>query len=67
MIDTPGMQEIAVVGEIESESFPEIEELILKCKFTNCRHGGDPGCAVVRALKEGSLDSKTWQAYLAQL
>jgi ribosome biogenesis GTPase len=67
VIDTPGMQEVAVVGEVEAEGFPDIEDLILKCKFTNCRHSGDPGCAVVRALKDGSLDLKRWQAYLAKL
>ena len=63
VIDTPGMQEIAVVGEVEAESFPVIEDLILKCKFTNCRHESDPGCAVARALKDGSLDPKSWQNY----
>lgn len=63
VIDTPGMQEVAVVGEVVTEGFPDIEDLILKCKFTNCRHGADPGCAVVRALKDGSLDPDRWQAY----
>ncbi len=66
VIDTPGMQEVAVVGEVQAEEFPDIEDLILKCKFTNCRHGGDPGCAVVRALKDGFLDLKRWQSYLAK-
>lgn len=66
VIDTPGMQEVAAVGEVEAEGFPDIEDLILKCKFTNCRHGGDPGCAVVRAMKDGSLDLKRWQTYLAK-
>ncbi len=65
VIDTPGMQEVAFVGEVEAEKFSEIEDLILKCKFTNCRHGEDPGCAVVRALKDGSLDLIRWQTYLA--
>ncbi len=65
VIDTPGMQEVAVVGEVVTEGFPDIEDLILKCKFTNCRHGADPGCAVVRALKDGSLDPDRWQAYKA--
>ncbi len=67
VIDTPGMQEIAVVGDVVTEGFPDIEELILKCKFTNCRHGADPGCAVVRALKDGSLDPKRWQTYSVQI
>ncbi|MFZ3230967.1 MAG: ribosome small subunit-dependent GTPase A [Pseudobdellovibrio sp.] len=66
VIDTPGMQEVAVVGEVVAEGFPDIEDLILKCKFTNCRHGADPGCAVVRALKDGSLDLKRWQNYKDQ-
>lgn len=66
VIDTPGMQEVAVVGEVEAADFPDIEDLIAKCKFTNCRHGGDPGCAVLRALKDGSLNLKRWQTYLAR-
>ncbi len=66
VIDTPGMQEVAVVGEVQAEEFPDIEDLILKCKFTNCRHGGDPGCAVMRALNDGFLDLKRWQNYLAR-
>lgn len=66
VIDTPGMQEVAVVGEVVTEGFTDIEDLILKCKFTNCRHGADPGCAVVRALKDGSLDPGRWQAYKDQ-
>lgn len=66
VIDTPGMQEVAAVGEVVAEAFPDIEELILKCKFTNCRHGKDPGCAVVPALNDGSLDLKRWQTYLGK-
>jgi len=66
VIDTPGMQEVAAVGEVEAADFPDIEDLIAKCKFTNCRHGGDPGCAVLSALKVGSLDPKRWQIYLAR-
>ncbi len=66
VIDTPGMQEVAVIGEVHAEEFPDIEDLILKCKFTNCRHRADPGCAVVRAMKDGLLDLKRWQTYLAR-
>jgi ribosome biogenesis GTPase len=64
VIDTPGMQEVVAVGEVVAKGFPDIEDLILKCKFTNCRHGADPGCAVARALKDGSLDLERWQSYL---
>lgn len=64
VIDTPGMQEIATVSEAVVEGFPDIEELILKCKFTNCRHGKDPGCAVARALKDGALGMERWLGYL---
>jgi ribosome biogenesis GTPase len=63
VIDTPGMQEVVAVGEVVTEGFPDIEDLILKCKFTNCRHGADPGCAIARALKDGSLHHDRWQAY----
>jgi ribosome biogenesis GTPase / thiamine phosphate phosphatase len=58
LIDTPGMRELQLWGETStaSDSFEDIEELVLTCKFTNCRHDNEPGCAVRQALEEGTLD-----------
>lgn len=65
VIDTPGMQEIFAIDlEDESQScFADIEELILQCKFTNCRHQSDPGCAVTTAQKNGTLNATRWADY----
>ncbi len=65
VIDTPGMQEIAATepSELHQMQFLEIEELMLQCKFTNCRHGNDPGCAISAGLKKGTLAPALWDKY----
>jgi ribosome biogenesis GTPase len=65
VIDTPGMQEIAAKDgdQRDRNYFPEIEALTLQCKFTNCRHQADPGCAVTAALKSGALSTESWAAF----
>ena len=58
VIDTPGMQEIAdqtAAGEID-ETFADVEQIELRCKFTDCQHGAVPGCAITKAIKAGQLD-----------
>ncbi len=66
VIDTPGMQEIAMLNSTVGthKKFPDIEELMLRCKFTNCRHGNDPGCAISAALKKGTLLQDRWNDFL---
>jgi ribosome biogenesis GTPase len=66
LIDTPGMRELKLTGEEElgSGSFADIEELALQCRFGDCTHGNEPGCAVRAALESGALDAQRWQAYL---
>lgn len=66
LIDTPGMREL---GMWDNESgidnaFSDIEELSLSCKFSNCSHRTEPGCAVQKALNEGTLDRLRWESYL---
>ena len=58
IIDTPGMRELQIwEGEDGTdEVFSDIEKLALNCKFTDCQHETEPGCAVLTALEEGSLD-----------
>lgn len=67
VIDTPGMQEILAITSDQTENaledFSDIEELTLNCKFTNCRHQNDPGCAVSAALKANTLSADHWAAY----
>ncbi len=57
IIDTPGMREIGMynVDEGIDEAFDDIKELESMCRFSNCRHDTEPGCAVKAALADGSL------------
>jgi ribosome biogenesis GTPase len=45
-------------------AFPEIEELQLECRFSDCAHETEPGCAIRAALDEGTLDPERWDSYL---
>lgn len=65
LIDTPGLRE---VGLWEDEAgvdaaFPEVEALLGACRFHDCGHGNEPGCAVRAALEDGSLDPERWASY----
>ena len=57
VIDTPGMRELQLWDSEEglSRAFEDIEVLAESCKFRNCAHGGEPGCAVEAAIREGLL------------
>jgi ribosome biogenesis GTPase len=44
--------------------FDDIRELIHKCKFSDCRHREEPGCAVREAIENGELDEKRFESYL---
>lgn len=59
LIDTPGMREIKLTGDerIDSSQFADIEELAMHCRFGDCAHVSEPGCAVIKAVDEGSLDA----------
>jgi ribosome biogenesis GTPase len=67
LIDTPGMREIQFWGEEESISavFEDVEQLISMCKFKDCSHNGEPGCAVSIALESGELDSGRYRNYIS--
>jgi len=65
LIDTPGMRELQLWGEVDGveEVFDDIEELAGRCKFRDCSHEVEPGCAVREALESGSLDSDRYESY----
>jgi ribosome biogenesis GTPase len=65
VIDTPGMREIHVWGEEYdiNSAFQDIEQLARECRFQDCSHGPEPGCAVQRAIAEGIIDRKRLQNY----
>ncbi|HBN95022.1 MAG TPA: ribosome small subunit-dependent GTPase A [Firmicutes bacterium] len=68
IIDTPGMRELGLWeadGAI-SASFAKVQEMITRCRFSDCRHQTEPGCAVLAALADGSLPQGQWNNYLSQ-
>ena len=69
VIDTPGMRELGLFGVDEgiSAGFSDIEELFAGCRFSDCKHQTEPGCAVLTALADGSLPEERWENYLAQI
>ena len=66
MIDNPGMRELQLWSDEEGlkRTFDDIEELAGLCRFGDCRHDGEPGCAIREALEDGTLDRKRYQSYL---
>ena len=66
LIDTPGMRELKMTGDedIAATSFADIETLAMQCRFGDCTHGNEPGCAVRAALEAGALDGDHWRSYL---
>ncbi|EKQ51688.1 MULTISPECIES: ribosome small subunit-dependent GTPase A [unclassified Clostridium] len=66
IIDTPGMRELGLwdVSEGLDIAFDDIEELAKRCKFKDCMHDKEPGCAVKAALETGELSKKRWSNYL---
>ena len=65
VIDTPGMRELGLwdAGDGLDRTFSDVEALAARCRFCDCTHTGEPGCAVAQALETGSLDRARWQSY----
>ena len=65
IIDTPGMREIgmALTEESLDNIFSDILELESRCKFSDCRHDTEPGCAIKKALEDGSLSRDRFMLY----
>ncbi len=66
LIDTPGMRELGMcdVSEGIDETFEDIAELALGCRFSDCKHDTEPGCAVKRAIEGGELSEERYNLYL---
>ena len=65
LIDTPGLRSM---GLYEADTgvalaFPDIEELGMQCRFGNCAHAGDAGCAIAAAVADGSLDPERFRSW----
>ena len=65
LIDTPGMRELKPTGEEDvAETFADIEALAERCRFRDCRHASEPGCAVRAAIEAGALDPDRFANYV---
>ena len=66
LIDMPGMRELGMLGAGEGigETFADIDALARSCRYPDCRHGGEPGCAVRAAIERNELADEHLQNYL---
>jgi len=66
LIDTPGIKELQLWGTADEldENYSDIATLIRQCKYNNCRHTSEEGCAIVEALKNGQLNPQHYANYI---
>ncbi len=70
IIDTPGIKELGLIDmkqEEISDYFPEMRNLIGECKFHNCKHTHEPGCAIKKAVEDGEIAESRYKSYLSML
>jgi ribosome biogenesis GTPase len=67
LIDTPGIRGVGlwVDPDAVAATFDDVESLAEGCRFTDCAHDGEPGCAVAAAVAAGELAPERWEAWLA--
>ena len=65
VIDTPGMRELGMwdVSEGLGDAFADVEQFLGRCRFSDCRHEREPGCAIKGAIASGELDLARWESY----
>jgi ribosome biogenesis GTPase len=65
LLDTPGMRELQLWAgeEVLDTTFSEITELAAECRFSDCAHEREPGCAIRRALGDGTLSQERWDSF----
>jgi ribosome biogenesis GTPase len=65
LLDTPGMRELQLWADMEAldSTFTEVAELAAQCRFADCSHDQEPGCAIKAALEAGTLDRDRWESY----
>ena len=66
LIDTPGMRELGLLdaeGGVR-DTFPDIEALAAHCRYSNCTHGKEPGCAVREAVEQHYISESRYTSYL---
>jgi len=68
IIDTPGIREFGIIDIAHDELgryFPEMRSRMHDCRFKNCRHINEPGCAVLEALENGEIELSRYESYLS--
>jgi len=68
IIDTPGIRELGIIDIEQHELgrfFPEMRARMQNCRFNNCRHINEPGCAVLEALENGEIELSRYESYLS--
>jgi ribosome biogenesis GTPase len=65
LLDSPGLRELSVADANAgvAATFEDVEAIAGACRFSDCSHGGEPGCAVAGALESGALDAARWASY----
>lgn len=63
VIDTPGMRELQLITGDVDKSFSDIDEIASNCKFSDCKHENEPGCAVRKAIEDGIIDIERFESY----
>lgn len=63
VIDTPGMRELGLESADLARAFADIDELSKECRFRDCTHTKEPGCAVQKAIEEGSIPAARLESY----
>jgi ribosome biogenesis GTPase len=66
VLDTPGMRELGLFDASEgvSATFEDVEALVASCRFSDCQHRKEPGCAVREAIESGDLDPGRWKGWV---
>ncbi|EJF09542.1 ribosome small subunit-dependent GTPase A [Pontibacter sp. BAB1700] len=70
IIDTPGIKELGIVDIPKQELghfFPEMRERLNQCRFNNCTHFNEPGCAIVEAVRKNEIALTRYESYLSML
>jgi ribosome biogenesis GTPase len=68
IVDTPGIRELGVIDIEQAELshfFPEMRDRLNQCRFNNCRHINEPGCAIVAAVEDGVIEVSRYESYLS--
>ena len=64
LLDTPGLRSLALAGDTTlSQAFPDIDSVAVACRFSDCRHDHEPGCAVITAASNGEIDPSRLASY----